>query len=161
MGHGKWRATDDHGGSDVPRKPECGCKWLKKPGWMGVRNQPRICFYICVPTLSCMNMHTHAHVNSYMFNTKTHNYWMLTGIKASSAMNQVKFASESLSLFPHPLPHSPGALTVPPKAPWSRDERAPAQDPASPAGALPSTPPRSLTMSSVSRAFQARCSGAP
>lgn len=146
MGHGKWRAIDDHGYLEILRKPECGCQWwdntvwLKKPGSIGIRNQQTsvsmsvyVCFHVWICTREYVWTCTHAHVNSHMFETRTHNCWILTGTKISSAMNQV--SSEPLSLlFPtsvltlrvpswclldHPRPLGTGTRQHPPPPQWA------------------------------------------
>lgn len=71
MGHGKWTATDNHGYSEIPRKPECvrqwwdDTVWSKQPGFglIGIRNQPthlllHLSVSVHVHGWICIHMHT-------------------------------------------------------------------------------------------------------
>ena len=53
---------------------------VAREAWIeGLRNGPmHLLLHLPLCTFSCMNRHTHAHVNPHMFKTKTHNCWMLT-----------------------------------------------------------------------------------
>lgn len=166
MGHGKWRSIDDHGYLEILRKPECGCQWwdntvwLKKPGLMGIRNQQTsvsMSVYVHFHVWIC----THAHVNSHLFKTRTHNCWIPTE-ELKSLQLWIRYLRSLWVCFSHLRPHSSGALMVPhwsSKAPWNRNQAAPSPSSVSHVGELSSVPQLSLNTSAVFHAFQDRCSG--
>lgn len=115
-----------------------------------------ICSYVCLSLdiLMCEYAYTCTCGLSHAQHHNTRLWEAHRGIEASSAMNQVKFSSQSLmGWLPRLLPHSPGALTVLPR---SRDQTAPLHV-SEPCRLVSSTPHFSRNVPAVFPAVQARC----